>query len=382
MVDKNKITSVFPLSKGKTSKQAHYGFPEIDGKTTYEHEHDRQGFFGKVSELYHLHPPTDFTDIDDGPFKPYMIDTNKLKPTDQTDAWGSPITFAFNNDLKMRISRRSEPMPFYYKSTDSDDLWFVHKGKGVFETLYGPLTFEVGDYIVIPRGTIYRVVPETKDNFFFIVESAEEITIPDRGLLGPTALYDPAMIVTPEPQPINDNKEWKVRFKHGDTYTHYTFPHNPIDVVGWTGTVTPMKLSIKNFRPINSHRYHLPPSVHTTWISEGYIVCSFVPRPYEVEEKALKVPFFHSNVEYDEFIFYHEGNFMSRDDVNPGYVSLHPAGFTHGPQPKALKRMFKQPNPMTEEYAVMIDARHSMTIPKDVFYAVNEEYWKSWHSSE
>jgi homogentisate 1,2-dioxygenase len=381
MVDQNRITPVFPLIKGKTSKQAHTGFENLnDGKPTYEHEHGRQGFFGKVSHLYHVNPPTNFVDVDDGDFKPYMVDTTKLQPTDQKDPEGSPITFIENSELKIRISRRSEPMPFYYKSTDTDDLWFVHKGKGKFETLYGPFTFEPGDYIIIPRGTIYRVVPETTDNFFLLLESKEEINIPNRGMLGPNALFDTAMLVTPEPEVIDDGKQWKVRFKRAGKYTHYIFPSNPIDVIGWKGDVTPMKLNIRDFRPVNSHRYHLPPSVHTTWISSSYVVCSFVPRPYETSEDALKIPFFHSNVEYEELIFYHEGDFMSRDDVGPGYLSYHPIGFTHGPHPNALKRAFVQDKPMTNEYAVMIDTRQPMYIPKEVLEsdAVNKEYWKSW----
>ncbi len=380
MVDKNRILPVFPLVKGKTVKQAHAGFKEIDGIPTYEHEHGRQGFFGKVSHLYHKNPPTDFIKVDDGPFKPYMIDTTKVEPTDKDDAWGSPLTIMENNDLKIRISKRTEPMPFYYKSTDSDDIWFVHKGKGVMETIYGPLTFERGDYIVIPRGTIYRLVPETNDNHFLLIESTEEVNIPDRGMLGPTALFDPAVLETPEPQPIDDDREWVVRFKRQGTYTHYTFPHNPIDVIGWKGDVTPIKLSIRDFRPVNSHRYHLPPSVHTTWISQGFVVCSFVPRPYESSEDALKIPFFHSNVEYDEVIFYHEGDFMSRDNVGEGFVSFHPAGFTHGPHPKALKRAFKQDKPMTDEYAVMIDSRRPLEVSKELGEALMKEYWKSWQS--
>ena len=144
------------------------------------------------------------------------------------------------------------------------------------------------------------------------------------------------------PQVIEDNKEWTVRFKRFEEYTDYLFPNNPCDVVGWKGDVSPWKISIKDFRPINSHRYHLPPSAHTTFLTSSFVICSFVPRPFETADDALKIPFFHSNVDYDEVIFYHDGEFMSRDGIKSGYVSYHPMGFTHGPHPEALKNAFKQ----------------------------------------
>ena len=380
-MDKNRIMPLFPLVKGKTSKQAHAKFPIIDGKVTYEHEHGRQGFFGKASHLYHKNPPTNFTKIE-GPFKPEMLNTNNLPVPDKEDPNAMPVTIMENNDLKIKISMISKPMPFYYKNTEGDDVWFVHRGAGKFESVYGSFTFKKGDYIVIPRGTIYRFVPETTDNSFFIVESAEEMQIPDRGLLGPNALYDPAMIETPEPEVIEDGKEWVIRFKRFNQYTDYTYPNNPCDVVGWKGDVTPWKLSIEDFRPINSHRYHLPPSVHTTFLSQGFVICSFVPRPYETAEDALKIPFYHSNVEYDEVIFYHDGDFMSRDDVKPGMISFHPMGFTHGPHPKALKRMFKQDKPLTQEYAVMIDTRNPLMITDAGYKICNPEYQNSWKGAK
>ena len=194
MVDKNRITSLFPKVKGKTTKQAHSNFPIVDGKMTYEHEHGRQGFFGKVSHLYHKNPPTNFIKIKGG-FFPELLDTNKIGKSFSD----MPLTIMENKQLKVKIYKPEKSMEFYYKNTEGDDLWFVHEGKGIFETIYGPLNFEEGDYIVIPRGTIYRIVTQTNNNFFLLVESVEEIELPNRGLLGPNALFDPAMIETPEP---------------------------------------------------------------------------------------------------------------------------------------------------------------------------------------
>ena len=377
-----KVTPVFPLVKGKTSRQAHTNLPLENGKTTYEEEIGRQGFFGKATHFYHINPPTGWNKIDDGDFKPHLIDTNKLEPTDKTDPWGNPKLFLKNSDVQLWISKRSEPMPFYFKNTEGDDVWFVHKGEGTIQTVFGHMAFKTGDYLVFPRGTFYRIMPTTKDNYFLIIESREEITIPDRGVLGPTALYDTAMIETPEPNPLPNGgmgTETVARYKRSNKYTHYTYPYDiGRDVTGWKGDVSAWKLSIFDFRPIMSHRYHMPPSVHTTFLSEGFVICSFVPRPFEMSDDAIKIPFFHSNVEYDEMIFYHDGNFFSRDNIKPGMVTLHPAGFTHGPHPKALTHMLKQDKPFTDEYAVMLDARKPLEIPEDAKLASDEDYWKSW----
>ena len=378
-----KHTGLFPFSKGKTSKQAHTNLPKVEGKTTYEEEHGRQGFFGNVSHLYHLNPPTGFTHIE-GNLRPTLIDTKRLEPTDKSDSWGSPLTFLENNDVKLKISQRSEPMPFYYRNGEGDDIWFIHKGEGRFETTYGPLDFERGDYLVIPRGTMYRILPSSKDNHFLLIESKEEVTIPDKGLLGPNALFDPAMIETPEPQALIDEapREWIVRVKRNEEYTDFTFPYNPLDVVGWKGNVTPWKINIKDFLPVMSHRYHLPPSVHSTFVSNNFVVCSFVPRPFETDANAVKIPFFHSNVEFDEVIFYHDGDFFSRDNIDTGMVTFHPMGITHGPHPKALKKMLKQDKQMTNEYAVMVDTKNPLRISEEAKKAIIPEYVKSWMSKE
>ncbi|MHA1991643.1 MAG: homogentisate 1,2-dioxygenase [Candidatus Hodarchaeales archaeon] len=371
-----------PHIKGKTSKQAHTNLPTNDkGKITLEEEQGRQGFFGKVSHLYHINPPTGFTKIE-GDFRPELLDTNKLIPSDLADPWGSPVSFLENGECQLKISRRSKPMPFYYKNTEGDDVWFVHKGEGSFQTLYGIMTFKQGDYVIIPRGTPYKVIPETEENFFLIIESKEEIQIPDRGLLGPTALFDPAMIEVPEPNPLPEGgkgTETVVRHKRQGKYTDYYYDFDlGRNVIGWKGDVSPWKLSIHDFRPILSHRYHLPPSAHTTFITQGFVICSFVPRLFETEKGVIKIPFYHSNVEYDEVIFYHAGNFFSRDNIDAGMVTFHPAGFLHGPHPKALQKMLKQENPMTDEYAVMVDTRNPLNLTKEAREVLDERYYKSW----
>jgi homogentisate 1,2-dioxygenase len=324
---------MYPLKKGKIAEQAHVGLPE----GTYEEEHGRKGFFGKSAHLYHAHPPTGWIRFE-GKLRPHCIDCNKLQPTDQSDPNGMPVAFLGNEDIRLFVSRRSSPMPFYYRNADGDELLFVHRGEGTLETDFGPLSYEPGDYIVIPRAVTYRLIPKTSDNFFLLIQSKTEFEQPDKGLLGQHALYDPAVITTPEPNPhLDDNREWEIRIKVDDEFTSIFYPYNPMDVVGWKGDLTVWKLNMRDIRPVMSHRAHLPPSAHTSFLTKGAVVCSFLPRPLEQDPEAMKVPFFHRNTDYDEFIFYHAGEFFSRDNIGPGMATLHPRGIHHGPHPKALK---------------------------------------------
>jgi len=361
-----------PFKKGEFAKQAHVGIP--DG--TYEEEHGRGGFFGRASHLYHANPPTAWSRIE-GPLRPHCFDCNKLKPTDQRDPQGSPVSFLSNRDVTVSVSRRSAEMPFYFRNADGDELIFVHRGEGRIESDFGPLKFEKGDYLIIPRAVTYRLIPSTRENFFLIFQSKAEFEPPDKGLLGRHALYDPAVIQTPEPDPmLDDRREWEIRIKVDGGYSSLFYPFNPIDVVGWKGDLTVWKMNIKDICPVMSHRYHLPPSAHSTLETQGAIICSFVPRPLESGPGAMKVPFFHRNTDYDEFIFYHDGDFFSRDNIYPGMVTLHPRGIHHGPHPKALSNQDKKTQ--TEEYAVMLDTLNSLEILPAAEGVEWEDYWKSW----
>jgi homogentisate 1,2-dioxygenase len=363
---------MFPLKKGKTTVQAHVGLPS----GTFEEEHGRKGFFGKSAHLYHANPPTGWIRFE-GKLRPHCFDLNKLKPSDHSDPKGSPVAFLGNADLKLFVSRRSEPMPFYYRNADGDELYFVHRGEGVIETDFGPLNFEKGDYIILPRAVTYRVVPRTKDNFFLITESATEFEQPEKGLIGQHALYDPAVITTPEPKPnLDDRNEWEVRIKVEGGYSSVFYPFNPLDVVGWKGDLTVWKINMRDIRPIMSHRAHLPPSAHSTFITKGAVVCSFLPRPLEEDPEALRVPFFHRNTDYDEFIFYHDGNFFSRDNIVAGMATLHPRGIHHGPHPKALAGQSRKTH--TDEYAVMLDGLNPIHVLPDGEQVEWKEYWMSW----
>jgi len=373
-----------PLKKGRLAKQAHVGVPV----GTFEEEHGRKGFYGKSAHLYHTHPPTDWVRFE-GTLRPHCLDLNQLRPADLDDDRGDSLPFLGNADLRVAVSRRSRPMPYCFRNADRDELYFVHRGEGVIETDFGPLAFEPGDYIVLPRAVTYRVVPNTTDNFFLIVESFSEFDPPDKGLLGQHALYDPAAITTPEPQPVaDDTREWEVRIKHrrvgsardaiADDYSSVWYPFHPIDVVGWKGDLTAWKISIRDIRPVMSHRAHLPPSAHTTFVTEGGVVCSFVPRPLEEDPEAQRVPFFHRNTDYDEFLFYHDGDFFSKDGIKPGFATLHPRGIHHGPHPKALANQHQRTH--TNEYAVMLDGLNPIAVLPAGEAVEWKEYWTSWRT--
>jgi homogentisate 1,2-dioxygenase len=368
---------MYPLKKGKIASQAHVGIPE----GTYEEEHGRKGFFGKSAHLYHAHPPTGWTRFE-GKLRPHCFDLNKLEPRDLSHPCGAPLAFLANDDIKIMVSRRSQPMPYYMRNADGDQLVFVHRGEGVIETDFGPMPFEKGDYIVLPRSVTYRPVPKTTDNFFLVIQSKGEFDEPDRGMLGQHALYDPAVIVTPEPVPMPDGEppggghEWEVRVKHEDEYSKVFYPFNPLDVVGWKGDLTVWKINMRDIRPVMSHRAHLPPSAHATFVTPGAVICSFLPRPLEQDPAAARVPFFHRNTDYDEFIFYHDGDFFSKDNIKPGMATLHPRGIHHGPHPKALANQKQKSS--TDEYAVMLDGLNPLHVLPAAEPAEWKEYWASW----
>jgi len=365
---------LYPLKKGTVALQAHVGIPE----GTYEEEHGRKGFFGKTAHLYHKHPPTGWIRFE-GKLRPHCLDLNKLEPSDLTDPEGAPVAFLGNRDVKLSVSRRSQAMPFYYRNADGDELYFVHRGSGVIETDFGPLAYERGDYVNIPRAVTHRIVPDTPDNFFLIIESQAEFEQPDKGIVGQHALYDPGVIVTPDPQPPIDDPsktEWEVRILAGGEYSKVFYPFNPLDVVGWKGDLAVWKINMRDIRPIMSHRAHLPPSAHTTFITSGAVVCSFLPRPLEQDPEALRVPFYHRNTDYDEFLFYHDGDFFSRDNIKAGMCTLHPRGIHHGPHPKALANQHKRT--ATDEYAVMLDGLNPINVLPAGEQVEWKEYWSSW----
>jgi homogentisate 1,2-dioxygenase len=230
---------------------------------------------------------------------------------------------------------------------------------------------------------MWRLAPSDPTAVLTIQATNTHYTLPDKGLLGPHAIFDPAILDTPVmDEAFRDHQaqagEFPVRIKKRDQVSVATYDYNPLDAVGWHGELSPVRLNVKDIRPVVSHRYHLPPSVHTTFLSDRFVVCTFTPRPFETDPGAIKIPFFHNNDDFDEVLFYHAGDFFSRDHIESGMMTFHPSGFTHGPHPKALKNMLVQPKPATDEYAVMIDTRDPLEVGDGASSVENPAYVDSW----
>jgi homogentisate 1,2-dioxygenase len=370
-----------PLSRveGQASRQAHCDLPE----GTYEREMSKEGFFGPAAFFHHRHPPTGWTDFA-GPLQPRAFDLTRLESA-AASPWSASDVLA-NAHCKIRYWRLASSMPSLARNADGDDLLFVHAGKGHLHCDFGHLEIEAGDYVVIPRGTMWRIECAAPIVALLVEATNASYMLPDKGLLGNHAIFDPALLDVPRVDAAflaqqSDTEAWTVEVKRLGQLSRITYPFNPLDVVGWHGELSVVRINVRHLRPVMSHRYHLPPSAHTTFLANRFVVCTFAPRPFETDPGALKVPFFHNNDDYDEVLFYHAGDFFSRDNIHPGMMTLHPGGFTHGPHPKALKRMFRQEKAATDEYAVMIDTRDPLAVADDASRVEWTGYVDSWKGS-
>jgi len=368
-------------TEGEASRQAHADMPE----GTYEREMSKEGFFGPAAFLHHKRPPTGWTDFQ-GPLQPRAFDLNRLNIAEGSP-WAAPRVL-FNAACDIRFWKLDGPMAALARNGDGDQLLFIHQGKGALFCDFGHLAYEAGDYIVLPRGTMWRLDPGAPTAVLMVEATNTHYTLPDRGLVGPHAIFDPAMLDVPamdeafRAQQSDADHEWRVEVKKRGETSVITYPFNPLDAVGWHGELHPVRLNVRHIRPLMSHRYHLPPSAHTTFLSDRFVICTFAPRPFETDPGALKVPFFHNNDDYDEVLFYHAGDFFSRDNIDAGMMTFHPSGFTHGPHPKALSNMLTQSKPATDEYAVMIDTRDPLDVGEGAAAVENADYVNSWRTAQ
>jgi homogentisate 1,2-dioxygenase len=361
--------------KGKVPKQAHVGIPE----GVCEEEHGRNGFAGPVSHLYRTHPPTGWVKIE-GPLKPRAFACFPDSATTASAGTGPPLLMMQSQDVNLYLSRRAETMPYFVRDADGDEIYFVHRGTGGFETDYGTVLYEPGDYVVIPKGTTYRIHVDSGPAGFLVAETPEPVTVPERGPLGQHALFDKGVLVAPELAALEPSetqgREWEVRIKRQGLWTKVTYPFYPMDVVGWKGDLWVVKLNVRDFRPVTSPRYHLPPSVHGTFQAGGCLISTFAPRPLETDPEALRVPFYHRNMDYDEVLFYHAGEFFSRTGIQPGMLTLHPQGIHHGPQPHAVESSRAKTH--TSEVAVMIESKRPFTVNPEMEALEIPDYALSW----
>lgn len=365
---------MIPYVKGLAATQAHVAVPA----GTVEEEYARNGFSGRYAHLYRTQPPVEWIKID-GPLRPQAYDFREISKTAESDYLKGRKSYLQNKDVRIHFCLFDGEMNYFFRNADGDELFFVHEGDGLIETDFGPLSYTRGDYILIPRGTVYRVKTQTASQFL-LIESFSEVRFPDKGMLGQHALFDPAVLEVPEPKPSQfQSADYTLKIKRCDQITEVVYPFNPLNTVGWKGTLTVWKINVKNIRPVLSDRYHLPPSAHSTFVAQNFVVCTFLPRPLENgDAQAMKVPFYHSNIDFDEVLFYHQGQFFSRGGIAPAMMTFHPQGIHHGPQKEATVKAkgLKE----TNEIAVMIDTKYPLFATSDAEKIEVKNYWKSWNS--
>jgi homogentisate 1,2-dioxygenase len=288
-----------------------------------------------------------------------------------------------NPYLLFRHWRAERSMQDLVRNSDGDELLFVHEGSGDLFCDYGHLTFREGDYLIMPRGTLWRLEITAPLTALLIEATNDGYRLPEKGIVGEHAVFDTAVLDAPKIDEAfraqQTETKSRVLVKCRGALSVITYPFNPLDALGWHGMLAPVRLNWRDLRPLMSHRYHLPPSAHTTFTASRFVVSTFCPRPLETDPGALKLPFFHNNDDYDEVIFYHRGQFLSRDNIHPGMITFHPRGLTHGPHPKALRSAVSGMRSETDEVAVMLDARDALEVaplPEEVEWVGYVDSWK------
>lgn len=376
---------------GKIPHKRHTTFKKPNGGFYYEQLFGTIGFDGMSSLMYHVHRPTMVKSVKDSyDVSPKIaVDKNMLSRnlagfdvTPENDYLSSRKTVLLNSDCQIDLAApRLSMTDYFYKNTDCDELLFVHRGKGVLKTLLGNLSFEYGDYLLVPRGMIYQIQFETEDNRLFIVSSSRPIYFPKKyrnwfGQLLENSPYCERDIRRPTNLETHDETgEFLIKVRKQNMIHEYVYASHPFDVVGWDGYNYPYAFSIHDFEPITG-RVHQPPPVHVTFETDAFVVCSFCPRLYDYHPQAVPAPYNHSNIDSDEVLYYVEGDFMSRNNIDIGQITLHPAGIPHGPHPGAMERSIGQTK--TDELAVMVDTFKPLQITEEALKIEVPDYFKSW----
>ena len=376
---------------GSIPHKRHTQFRKPDGGLYSEQLFSTEGFSNDYSLLYHIHPPTQIIRTDEPVsmipriaeekmLKHRSFEGFQVKPAD--DFLDSRKPVLVNNDCHIVLAAPRKSMTdYFYKNADADELIFIHEGTGVLHTQYGQLKFSPGDYLVIPRGTIYSIAFDTADNRLFIVESFSPIRYPKRyvsknGQLLENAPFCERDIRRPEGlETIDQSGDFLIKAKKKGILYGLHYANHPFDVVGWDGCCYPFAFSIHDFEPITG-RVHQPPPVHQTFEANNFVVCSFCPRLYDYHPQSIPAPYNHSNIDSDEVLYYVEGDFMSRKHVTRGMITLHPAGIPHGPHPGAVEKSIGKKE--TNELAVMVDTFHALQLTEAALEIENPGYTMSW----
>ena len=376
---------------GKIPHKRHTVFRQEDGSLYHEQLFGTIGFDGMSSLLYHLKPPTIVKEVRGSKnIAPEIaIEKNmsmrslmgyKVQP--KSDYIESRVPVLVNSDCYIELAAPSKSMTeYFYKNADADEVIFIHKGKGKLRTQLGNIDFGYGDYLVVPRGMIYQLEFENDDNRLFIVQSFHPIYTPKRyrnwfGQLLEHSPYCERDIRPPhELETHPETGDFLVKIKKQDVVYDYVYGTHPFDVIGWDGFNYPYAFSIHDFEPITG-RVHQPPPVHQTFETSAFVICSFVPRLYDYHPDSIPAPYNHSNIDSDEVLYYVDGDFMSRNHVEKGQITLHPAGIPHGPHPGAYERSIGQKE--TLELAVMVDTFKPLKLTKQALEVESSDYYQSW----
>ena len=379
---------------GIIPEKRHIVFRQPNGNLYHEELFGTEGFAGMSSLVYHIYPPTRVKEMG----KPYSvrpevaIEDNlqarsymAYKAPQVPDYLESRKTLFVNDDMTIGVAAPTEgTKDYFYKNADADEMIFIHKGDGTLKTMYGNIDFAYGDYLIIPRGTVYQFEFKTTDNRLLIVESHGPIETPARyrNNYGQYLEHSPFCerdLRGPQNMETHDEEgEFLIKIKKRGLIYPYVYENHPFDLIGWDGCSYPYAFSIFNFEPITG-RIHMPPPIHQTFQGRNFVICSFVPRLYDYHPQAIPAPYHHSNVDSDELLYYVDGDFMSRNNIQKGQITLHPGGIPHGPHPGAIERSIGKT--ATNELAVMIDPFNPVKITKEALELEVEEYYQSWKSN-
>lgn len=376
---------------GEIPRKRHTQFRKPNGDLYYEQLFGTVGFDGMSTNMYHEQRPTQVKEIrKQYCVAPKIANANNIQSyklrgfevAPQDDFLESRKIVLTNSDCHIVLAApRKSTTDYFYKNTDSDEVIFIHKGTGKLRTMLGNLDFSYGDYLVVPRGMIYKIDFDTEDNRLFIVESHRPVYTPKqyRNWFGQLLEHSPFCerdIRRPEELETNNEKgEFIIKIKKKDEIFEMVYASHPFDVVGYDGYNYPYAFSIHDFEPITG-RIHLPPPIHQTFETDAFVICSFVPRLYDYHPLAIPAPYNHSNIDADEVLYYVDGDFMSRNDVKPGNISLHPAGIPHGPHPGAAERSIGKKE--TLELAVMVDTFKPLMVTEEAMKIADDTYYQSW----
>ena len=377
--------------RGEIPSKRHIVFRKPNGDLYAEEVVSTEGFSSIYSIIYHQYPPTQVLKIDETySLAPEVAVADNMQnrsfrgfdvqPAD--DYLESRKVVLFNSDVYLSLAAPRKSMTdYFYKNSQADEMIFVHEGNGVLHTIYGELPFVKGDHVVIPRGTVYQLSFEDENNRLFITESFYPLSFPKRyvnkvgQLLEHSPFYE-RDIKVPEKLITHDEKgDFLVKIKRSDIIYPYHYETHPFDAIGWDGCLYPYSLSIYDFEPITG-RIHQPPPVHQTFETPGFVTCAFVPRLYDYHPESIPAPYHHSNVDSDEVLYYVDGDFMSRNNIQRGQITLHPIGIPHGPHPGTIEKSIGKKD--TQEYAVMVDTFKPLKLTKDAVGIEDKEYFKSW----